>query len=373
MTNKIAIVGSGNAGCVSALNLNFLKNAEDHNAIGEIDLYHDPSIPIERVGQGSLPNLSKCLFEALDMNWYDRNLIQATPKTGIVYENWGKTNHDFIHDFSGGEVVIHYVPKLLQEQTLQSGFFNVIEKKITDPESEIDADYIIDCRGRPTLDDSYETLTNPINSVILARKEGRDYDLTHTRCVATPNGWTFVIPNMDSVSYGYLYNNTITTKEEATADFVERFDVEPDGDLTFNNYSAKNLWVGERTILNGNRYSFVEPLEATSTSIYLDISESFYDVLIGEQTKEESNEYINDYVKKVQDFILWHYKNGSKFDTPFWDYAKTLSYYNKDDLEQRVDFCRNLNKFATVGRPDLRYGQWGPYSLMCWYNNVGGV
>ena len=62
----------------------------------------------------------------------------------------------------------------------------------------------------------------------------------------------FVVPNQDSTSYGYLYNNTITSKEEATYNMMELFDVEPDGEFSFNNYIAKSVWKGERTILNGN-------------------------------------------------------------------------------------------------------------------------
>lgn len=373
MGKKVAIVGSGNAGCITALNLNYLKHVEDHNEISEIEIYHDPTIPIERVGQGSIISVTKCLFESLNMNWYDRNLIQATIKNGILYENWGKNNHKFIHSFDDGSISSHYVPKLLQEATLQSKFFNVIEGQISDPDSQIDADVIVDCRGKPTeLDDSYDTLTNPINSVILARKEGKDPDLIYTRCVATPNGWTFVIPNLDSVSYGYLYNNTITTKEEATADFIERFDVEPDGDFTFNNYVAKNLWSSERTILNGNRYSFIEPLEATSTAVHLEISEVLYDVIIGENTREGSNEYIRNYVKDIQDFILWHYKNGSRYNSAFWDYARTLNYSDALGISRQVQQCSELNQFEVMGRPPrLRFGVWGPFSFKCWYNNVG--
>ena len=104
-----------------------------------------------------------------------------------------------------------------------------------------------------------------MNSVLLSTKHERDPDLTYTRCVATPNGWTFVIPNENSVSYGYLYNNKITTRNDAVEDFCEKFNVSKIYDeLVFENYMAKNFIVGERTILQGNAYGFIEPMEATS-------------------------------------------------------------------------------------------------------------
>ena len=83
-----------------------------------------------------------------------------------------------------------------------------------------------------------------------------------------PNGWTFIIPNQDSVSYGYLFNNTITKKQDAINDFTSRFDLDYVTDtLEFSNY-VKNFRIGERTILQGNMYGFIEPMEATAVGMY---------------------------------------------------------------------------------------------------------
>ena len=211
MTEKIAIIGAGNAGCISALNLHYLRETEDYKGY-EIDIYYDPTAPIERVGQGTELNVLESIFDLLDLDWIQKNHIKATPKHGIRYRGWGKENHDFFHLFRNGSVAMHYVPKLLSECVLKSGLFNVVEKEITEPENEIDATYIVDCRDKPNdLDDSYQMLTNPINAVIFARKEGADSSLLWTENITTPNGWAFVIPNHDSISYGYLYNDTITT------------------------------------------------------------------------------------------------------------------------------------------------------------------
>ena len=123
---RIAIVGAGNAGCITALH--YHKYLEIDN---EIVIYHSPEQhPIERVGQGTILTVSELIGTTIDTDFYN-NKIGATIKSGILYENWGK-------------------------------------------------------------------------------KQGRDPDLIYTRSVATPNGWTFVIPNVDSVSYGYMYNNNIT-------------------------------------------------------------------------------------------------------------------------------------------------------------------
>jgi tryptophan halogenase len=372
---KVAIVGAGNAGCISALNLHYINYVDGNSEIEKIDLYYNPDCPIEKVGQGTPIPIRSTLFNVLGMNWYDKNYIGSTIKTGILYKNWGKSNHEFVHDFPGGSVAIHYVPNLLSKVVLESGLFNVIEKDVKDPDSEIDADFIMDCRGRLNkLDDSYETLTNPLNSVILANKPERDSNLTYTDCIATPNGWTFVIPNIDSVSYGYLYNNTITTKEEAEKDFIDRFDVKPSDYLNFNNYISKKLWVSERTMLNGNRFSFIEPLEATASGVHMFASEFFYDVAMGKMTIKNSEEKMRDHIKENQDFILWHYMNGSKYDTPFWEYAKSLKFSNEEGIKFHLNRCLGVNNYTALEHPDeYQFGQWSALDFKNWYDNVGGI
>ena len=320
---KIAIVGAGNAGCVTALH--YHKHLEIDN---EISIYHNPEEhPIERVGQGTVISITDLISSTLGINWYD-NPIDATFKTGILYEGWGKKKDILFHHFPLPDMSIHFVPQKLSKVVLESGYFNVVEKTITDPEKEIDADVIFDCRGRHNRDKSnYDTLINPLNSVLLYKKQGRDPDLIYTRTVATPNGWTFVIPNVDSVSYGYLYNNTITSKEDATEDFLDRFELpETDGELTFESYMAKNMFVGERTILNGNMWGFVEPMEATALGQYGEVCRQAWDGIFGIEKKSVCNDNIRKMMKEIGYFILWHYQYGSKYDTPFWEYAKSLPF-----------------------------------------------
>ena len=129
--------------------------------------------------------------------WRKNNNSVSYVKARYQLRKLGKKTHDFIHTFLG-ESVCHYIPQLLSKSVLESGVFNVIEKNVINPEEEIKADFIMDCRGRSSNLDEYEELTNPLNSVILSRKVGIDPDLLYTRCVATPDGWTFVIPNSDS-------------------------------------------------------------------------------------------------------------------------------------------------------------------------------
>ena len=159
---KVAIIGAGNAGCVTALH--YHKYLDD----AEIDIYHSPDQhPIEKVGLGTLPAIVDLVSSVFGSSWYD-NSIDSTFKTGILYEGWGNKHDKFFHSFQMHLMAMHFVPNKLSKAVLESEHFNAIEKTIKEPEKEIDADIIFDCRGRHNRDKSnYETLTNPLNSVLL--------------------------------------------------------------------------------------------------------------------------------------------------------------------------------------------------------------
>lgn len=363
---KIAIVGAGNAACITALHYSYYDRSKF-----EIDIYHNSTeTPIERVGQGTVIGPTALISNSLGIDWVN-NPIDATIKTGFMYEGWGRKTDKIFHGFTLDTLAMHYVPQKLSNVVLESGLFNVTEKKIEDPEKEIDADIIFDCRGRNNRDkDNYESLINPLNSVLLYDKMEADPTLHYTKCVATPNGWTFLIPNVDSVSYGYLYNNTITSKEDATEDFLERFGLPGiDGQFDFDNYIAKNIFVGERTILQGNRLGFVEPMEATSLSFYHYVCKVIWDGIHGEIDRVTMNNRIRDRMRKNETFVLWHYQNGSKYDTPFWEYAKSLPFNPDDEFRSNLDDSRkvSLRESYHVDREEGRsYADWGQRSFKIW-------
>ena len=366
MKKKIAIVGAGIGAIASALALLRRGRSEGLFDICDdiIDVYHDSSKPIERVGQGSTVSFTKLFHKefSYDSNFYS-NKIGMTMKTGINYEGWGNLDNMF-HDFPLGFHAIHYQPNLLSEAILNSEFIKSHDTDVTSLD-DIQADYIIDCRGRHYNDyeNDYDMLVNPINSALLGRKEGRDPDLHYTRCVATPHGWTFVIPNIDSVSYGYLYNSSITEKEEATIMFKEMFDIDVNFDMQFKNYVAKNFMPSDNVFLNGNRYSFIEPLEATSVGMYIYVAYGILDTILGNPTGFDINKSLYDEVKRIESFILWHYQTGSKYDTEFWRYAKSLP-FNPDD-----EFRRYLEA-DTYETWELDYSQWNTHSFKIWNDQI---
>ena len=313
---KITIVGAGNAGCWTALF--FSHYAKD---IAEIEVIHDPSIEPVPVGQATVKGPVKLLSKTLGLNWYE-NKMKLTPKLGVLYENWGKLNKEYFHPIGGlDDIAMHYEPRELQNQILNSRLFTCKEEYV-DEVNNIDTDYVIDCRGAPLDFSDYSQLTNPVNSCLVGRREGPESTANWSKHVATPDGWTFVIPNADQTStFGYLYNEHVSEDAAAEANFKSLFSIETSivRKLKFRNYLSNNPIIDERIILSGNKLFFLEPLESTAISTYLEWARFIHMWIIQKQASaSECTKMIKRHIRQQEAFVLWHYMFGSTYESKFW-------------------------------------------------------
>ena len=366
---KISVVGGGNGGCFTALYLAW------HRKDIEVELIYNPEVLPERVGQATVLSPPTLLWAATGFDWY-HNHIHATMKSGILYEGWGQVNEEVFHPFPPQSMAMHYCPWEMQASILQSGHFNVIHGDV-DPK-DVDADYVFDCRGKPDDFSEYDELINPINACVLGKPKWNTSRNSWSRHVATPDGWTFVIPTRyKSPSHdfcvGYCYNSDITQQEVAEYNFLERFDVDVTKHVKFKNYVAKNPIVDDRIILNGNRLFFLEPLESSSTQTYIMWADYIMkNILTNEDSVSNASKECKRYIEKTQNFVLWHYQCGSKYNTPFWDYAKSLS-FKDDEFDSMLYESKSYDKHGIIpkgygghaGNDDF-YGQWSPYSFKVW-------
>jgi hypothetical protein len=311
---KIVVLGKGNAGVYTALHYH-------HKTDHQVELIYDPDTPSETVGQATFPISAQIIWETLQVDWY-HNPIKSTIKTGILYKNWGEKQKEYFHPFPMNAVALHYDTQAFQQYVIDNGGFKVTKKKINNY-NEIDADYVFDCRGWPKDYTNYKILKNPLNSVLLSSiKEDRPA-VKWTTAQATPDGWCFVIPLLGSVSHGYLYNDSITSEEQAEKNFKEIFKVDQIFNrFKFKNYVANNPIVDDRIILNGNRLFFLEPLETTAVSTYIDWAEVSNLYIDKKISKEQSIKHLHTRIERVQNFVLYHYLHGSYYKTKFWDYCK---------------------------------------------------
>ena len=370
---KVSVVGGGNAGCITALYLSWYKKEL------EVELIYNPDVPCERVGQASVLDPPKLLWAATGFNWYN-NPIHATFKSGILYEGWGQYNEKLFHGFPAHSMAMHYCPWEMQKHVLNSGHFKVTEGDV-DPK-DVDADYVFDCRGKPKDFSDYDDLINPTNAAILAKPNWDTTKAFWSRHIATPDGWTFVIPtHSESPSHdycvGYCYNSDITQQEVAEYNLLEMFDVEVTKHLKFKNYIAKNPIVDDRIFLNGNRLFFLEPLESSSVQAYVECARYFVDYIITKKEPiEQAANSAKQYIRQLQNFVLWHYQFGSKYETPFWDYATKLSFRDKT-FDAMVEYCKQTTKrdilpksYGGATSDASQYGQWPANSFKVWYDGM---
>ena len=368
---KISVVGGGNGGCFTALYLAW------HRKDIEVELIYNPEVLPERVGQATLLNPPTLLWAATGFDWY-HNPIHATMKSGILYEGWGQVNEEVFHPFPPQSMAMHYCPWEMQASIMQSGHFNVVHGDV-DPK-DVDADYVFDCRGNRDDFSEYEDLINPVNACVLGKPKWNTSRNPWSRHVATPDGWTFVIPTRyKSPSHdfcvGYCYNSDITQQEVAEYNFLEKFDVDVTKHVKFRNYVAKNPMIDDRIILNGNRLFFLEPLESSSTQTYIQWADYIMkNILTKEVSSSEASKECRRYVEELQNFVLWHYQCGSKYNTPFWDYAKSLT-FKDPEFDSILYESRSYDQYGIIPKSfgghsmeveDCFYGQWTPYSFKVW-------
>jgi len=418
---KISVVGGGNAGVWTALHYAFYTR---HDKKVEIELIHDPAIDTFPVGQATTLDVVNLLWLACGTTWYN-NVIRATPKLGILYENWSKKNPNIYHAFPYKDIAIQIDPKYFQRYLLDSGWFDVKEENVTDLD-KLDTDVIFDCRGRQddfspeNHDVEYDDMFCPVNSVLLAVGPQDKLQLW-SRHAATPDGWAFIIPNTtDTLSYGYLYNSDITPLETAQTNFKELYPdisesysghfehTQETFNLPFRSYIAKEPAriddAGRKIILNGNRLGFLEPMESTSIGMYLAVSRFCFEWVIGLDGVERSMQAyhtlspnainqmnriqtrdvtsrIKNYYNEIYTFILWHYVKGSIYDTPFWEYAKRetppiFEEFKNPNFDNLVEFansmdytdCRNITDQPASTVAFCEFAQWPPYSIKLWYD-----
>jgi hypothetical protein len=143
---KIAILGKGTAGALSVSH--FRKYMPD----AEIDWYYDPDKPTQAVGEGSVVQFPSDLFNTMNFTYSDLKKIDGTMKTGIEKRNWGQKYQIFDDTFNPPFIAYHF--NALKLQSYIFDFYkesvNQIEKNVSN--KNVDADYIIDCSGKPNLD-----------------------------------------------------------------------------------------------------------------------------------------------------------------------------------------------------------------------------
>src|SRR6056300_360819 len=319
--DKITILGKGTVGCLAASY--FSKNTN-----AEIEWIYDSKIEAQSVGEGSTLPFGQGFWREANMGWGTLEVLGGSIKKGIRKIGYGGIG-DYLHEFPLGSTAIHFSSRMLQKyipNVLESRGVDIVDRNISSHD-DIDADYIIDCSGRPKdFTDFYEAEHIAVNAAYIVQSPCRGPLFDYTLTVARPHGWIFGIPLADRVSIGYLYNENISTKEEVMQDLKEMMaeygfpQSNQINSFSFNNYYRKENFT-ERVAYNGNASYFLEPLEATSVGTADHINQAVLGMIRHDRPLVSSNAWYINELKATEQMIMMHYLNGSKYKTPFWEYA----------------------------------------------------
>jgi hypothetical protein len=285
-----------------------------------------------------------CRFEFME----DLQDMDSTLKFGNNFIKWRE--HDWFNPLLDGGVAIHINNFKLRQYVfdrlakLWPKKFSLMQGKVTDVVGlekgvnlTIDGRvehfaYVIDTRGTPSdLTDYHIAEGITINSGIIHTVE-EPGTWQYTEHLATKNGWMFGVPLQTRHTHGYLYNDTVTTREEALEDMATYFNTTPDKlgrknapvDYHFKSYYAKTVF-DKNIMKNGNRAMFFEPISGTGIFGYIVLNYFFLDYLWGRMSKEDVNEKFREHAEQLEHMICFFYHGGSTYDTPFWKLAKERS------------------------------------------------
>jgi len=388
---KIAVLGVGTAGIMSLCHsLKWL--CPEGSTITSI---YDPSVPILGIGETSQPNFVKTMSEGTGFNFLtDANELDATIKLGASYKNWRENNFDMA--LESPSYGMHFNNFKLKEfcfnrfKKLWGNKFQTVEGKITNlvnNKSHVEVvvnnriyqyDYIIDCRGYPPDLTDYTVLDDFTVNHCLVHIVDKPGTWNSSINQATAHGWMFGIPLSTRQGWGYLYNDKLTTRDEAVAEMESLFGI-PNiklNEFVFKSYYANTFFDG-RILKNGNRAFFFEPIEGMAGFFYDTSLRYFTDFLNGQLNADVLNEHLLKSAQDIENFIYFLYQGGSTFDSKFWNVTKEKSarqLRNKSNGSRWRLVLLNIKK--ALQHPELRIdasqtGRWSPELWIKWSKNLG--
>jgi len=368
MTKRICIIGAGSAGVITAAQL----CANVPNGYEIVSVY-DPNTPILGIGESTNSGIIRVLEQACQFSFIDdMHEMDSTLKFGNKFIDWRKD--EWLNPLLDGGIAIHINNFKLKEFVFKRLLklwpkkFQIIEATVLDIRNVHDGalvemdkvslifDYVIDTRGFPKDWTNYHLVDSlPINRAII-HTVYEPGDWQYTEHQATKNGWMFGIPLINRRTYGYLFNDNITSREEALEDISNIFNTTIDQigrhegqmEYQFKSYYSTGVFDGH-IMKNGNRAIFFEPISASSIFFYIYTNYIFIDFLKGNISQEQVNKQFINYAQKLEDLICFFYHGGSIHNTAFWNFAveRTTGHLMKStNFKHALTNCFEMNEIG---------------------------
>lgn len=351
---EIAVVGAGSSGYLTVLY--FCTKYPEYNIKW---IYPENNNPIG-VGEGTVPQL---LSFFKDSGISLKTIIEemgGSLKLGIKFENFRPET--FWHPFGGpaeekfelAYLMEHNkIPENIEDYDISFHFSVVtlakfldewfdrfdnltIERRTVESVDEVDCDWLIDCTGfKRTFVNQYHADNFKSIDHLIANNKALVYRTTipehkrfgYTTCIGMKHGWIWNIPLKDEIGMGYVHSDKYDVREE----FLDYLEQEGFGRPTLREVpmvTGRNkkhcVDLGNKKVVAvGLSSAFIEPLEATGLKFTFDGIECLDELILGNITLDQYDEYLNREFDVTLDFIIAHYK-FSHHTNDYWSSFKDI-------------------------------------------------
>ncbi len=274
----------------------------------------------------------------------------------------------FLRSFSEPLGVKRVEGKIVRvNQNAKSGFIESLE---LDGGRTIEGDLFIDCTGfrglliEQTLRTGYEDWSHwlPADSALPVQTQSTGPAPPYTCATARDAGWQWRIPLQHRVGNGVVYCSGFMSDDEATDTLLGNIDGEATTEprvINFKTGRRRKAW-NKNCIALGLASGFLEPLESTSIHLIITGTTRLMQLFpfdgVAPSTVDHYNVQTRSELEAIRDFIVLHYHQTQREDSPFWRYCRNMEI--PDSLAQRLRLFRE-SAYAYQGDGELfRVDSW---------------
>jgi len=367
---KICIIGNGTASAIALLQIFAVLKKSKQKLVKNLEVHciHDPNITPVQVGETSTSLIYELLYHALNFDIVTEGAeLDCTTKWSVRY---------FWEEANGKNFIVRSAPGInfnsdtfskftLKRLTALYNNFKEIHDTVIDIKQDersatvfgvkdkYNYDFVIDCMGTPTPEElnSKEYLFpdfKVVNSVILYPEIKENLDkFNFTGAYVHKNGWMFSIPLQHRTTWGYLYNNNITSEEEAIEHFskIKNIDASKLRRFSWEQYYKKNA-MDNRILYLGNKLHFFEPHMSLPLHFYTNVMQNVTDYILRLNWSEDYsrltlaiNEWYVNNIEAIQSLLAINYAGPNNIKSSFWEYAKPAAL-------NRLNNCNRFKSWA---------------------------
>jgi tryptophan 7-halogenase len=245
-----------------------------------------------------------------------------------------------------------------------------IKSLLLESGEEISGDLFIDCTGfralliEQTLHTGFEAWDHwlPCNKAVVVQTESAATLPPYTRAIAHDSGWQWKIPLQHRVGNGLVYASDYLSDDQAKQRLLDGLETPALFEPRFISYQTgrrKKFW-SKNCVAMGLSSSFIEPLESTSIYLFMNavirLIRMFPFDGVRQTLADEYNLQSIRELEQIRDFIILHYHQTERSDSPFWNYCRTMQI--PDSLAHRMELFRESAHAFQTGEEMFRLESW---------------